>query len=100
MEIQPGGAAESQGQVLEQALGDETQLDVPFVSGEFAAKVLPVERRLALEGLLAAATVERGHVPHPEVVGISAQGVNGLLEADFNFESPAVEANTVQRAAG
>ena len=37
------------------------------------------------------------HVLHPEMVGIGADGVNGLLEADFDFEAPAVKADDLQR---
>jgi len=35
--------------------------------------------------LRAVAAPNRVHVLHPEVVGVSADGVDGLLEADFDF---------------
>jgi hypothetical protein len=82
VEIEPGHAAETQRQILEQSLGDEAQPNVPFVSGKLAAEVLPVELGLALHILLAAATVDGIHILHPEMVGVSPDGVNGLLEAD------------------
>src|SRR2546422_1316532 len=97
VEIEPSHAAKTDRQILEQSLSDEAQLDVALVSGELAADVRPVSFGLALHILLAAATVDGGHVLHPEVISVSPHGVNGLLEADFNFEAPAVEADNLQR---
>ena len=34
------------------------------------------------------------------MIGIGAQGVNGLLETDLDFESPAVDSNDVERVQG
>src|SRR5438552_18527614 len=96
VEIEPGHTAEAEGQILEQSLGNETRLDVPLVSGELAADVGAVNLRLALHILFAAAAADGSHVLHPEVIRVSANGVNGLLEADFDFEAPAVEANDLQ----
>src|SRR5438874_5147071 len=48
VEIEPGHTAEAEGQILEQSLGNETQLDVPLVSGELAADVGAVNLGLAL----------------------------------------------------
>src|SRR5437016_10948754 len=66
---------------------------MPLVSGELAADVGAVNLRLALHILFAAAAADGSHVLHPEVICVSANGVNGLFEADFDFEPPAVEAN-------
>ena len=96
VEIEPSDAPEADRQELEQSLGNETQLDVPLVSGELAADVGAVNLGLALYILLAAAAADGSHVLHPEVIRVSANGVNGLLEADFDFEAPAVEANDLQ----
>jgi len=79
MEMQPDGAAERYRQILEQALGDEAQLDVTFIGRQLAADRLAVVLRLAAGMLRAVATPDRFHVLHPEVVGISPDGVNGLL---------------------
>ena len=97
VEIEPDDASETQRQILEQSLGDEAQLNVPLVSRELAADVLPVKFGLALHILLTAAAVDRGHVLHPEVIGVGPDGVNGLLEADLDLEAPAVKANNLQR---
>lgn len=100
VKIDPGAAPETQRQVVEQSLGDEALPNVPLVSGEFAANVLPVTRRLALHILLTAAAVDEIHVPLPEVIRVGPDGVNGLFEVDFNFDTPAVEANHLQRVQG
>src|SRR5213078_844531 len=55
---------------------------------------------LGLQVLLAAATADGGHILHPEVIRVSPDGVNGLLEADLDFETPAVEANNLQWVQG
>src|SRR5437867_7263145 len=73
---------------------------MPLVSGELAADVGAVNLRLALHILFAAAAADGSHVLHPEVIRISANGVNGLFEADFDFEPPAVEANNLQWVQG
>ena len=85
---------------MEQSLGDEAQLNVPFISSELPANVLPVKLGLALHILFAAAAADGIHVLHPEVIRVGPDGVNGLFEADFNFEAPAVEANNLQRVQG
>ena len=88
--------AETDRQILQESLRDESQLDVSFVGRELAADVLAVFFGFAVQVLVATGPTDRGHIAHPEVVGVSAQGMDGLPEARFNFESPAVEANDVQ----
>src|ERR1035437_3913596 len=96
----PADAAQADGQVNHQSLGDKTQLPVALIGGEFAANPLAVAFGFAVQVLVAAATAEGGHGLHPKVIGIGAQRMNGLLETDLDFESPAVEADDVQRAHG
>ena len=100
MEIRPGGAAESNGQVLQQSLGDKAQLDMAFVGRQLAANRLAVTLRLAMRVLRTLPAPDRIHVLHPEVEGIGADGVNGLLETDLDFEPPAIEADDLQRLQG
>src|SRR5215471_19763229 len=73
---------------------------MPFVGKEFTSDVLPVNLRFTLHILLTAAAVDGDHVLHPEVIGVSPDGVNGLFEAHFNFEPPAIEGNDLQRVEG
>ena len=42
VEIGPGDAPEIEGQVLHESLGDEAQLNVALMGGQFAADVLAV----------------------------------------------------------
>ena len=88
--------AETDRQILQESLRDESQLDVSFVGGELAADVLAVFFGCAMEVLVAAAPENGRHIAHPEMVGVSAHGMDGLPEARFNFESPGVKANDVQ----
>jgi hypothetical protein len=39
-----------------------------------------------MEVLVSGAAADRRHLEHPEVVGVGAQRVDRLLEADFDFE--------------
>src|ERR1700678_3604783 len=66
------------GEALQEALGDEADLDVAMIGGELAAD---------------AAAPGGVHIHHPEVVGPGAEGVEGLLEGDFDFETQGIEAD-------
>ena len=92
----PADAAQADGQVNHQSLGDETQLYVALIGGEFAANPLTVAFGFAMHVLVALTPANGGHSLHPKVIGIGAQCVNGLLETDLDFESPAVESNDVR----
>src|SRR5213593_2740120 len=96
VEIVPSHAAEAQSQVLQQPLGDEADLDVPLIGGELAAYVLAILGRFAVQMLVAIAPTQGSHDAHPEVISISANRVNGLPKAGFDFETPGVEAQDVQ----
>ena len=90
-EAAPDGLGMEDGQVLKQPLDDEANLDVSLIGGEFAPDLRPVAVGLAVGVLVTVAPADGGHGLHPEMVGIGADGVNGLLEADLNFEAPTVE---------
>ena len=48
--------------------------------------------------MLVAVSSSKGfHVSHPEMVGVGADGVNGLLEREFDFESQAVDPDDIDR---
>ena len=88
------------GQVLDEALHDETDLDVAFVGGDFAPDLRAVAVGLVMEVLMAVAAPQGRHGLHPEVVGIGADGVDGLLETDLDVEPPAVELEDGRRIEG
>src|ERR1017187_3710669 len=96
----PADTTQADGQVNHQSLGDETQLYVALIGSEFAVDPLTVAFGFAVKVLVTVATADGGHSLHPKVIGKGAQSVNGLLETDLDFESPAVEANDVQRVHG
>jgi hypothetical protein len=96
----PDSVVMEDGQVLEESLDDETDLDVACVGGDFAPNLRAVAVGLVMEVLIAVAAAEGPHGFHPEVLGIGADGVNGLLETDFDFEPPAVKLEDGQRIEG
>ena len=90
-EAAPDGLGMEDGQVLKQPLDDEANLDVPLIGLQFAPDLRPVAVGLAVEVLVALAPADGSHGLHPEMAGIGADGVDGLLEADLNFKAPPVE---------
>ena len=88
------------GKDLQQALGDEAELDVAMVGGDLAADGVAVFLRCVVHRLVAADGAYRRHISHPEVIGIGADAVDGLLEGHFDFESQAIEADDVERSQG
>ena len=92
----PRRTAEGHCQILQESLRDQSELDVSFVGRELASDLSAVSFGFAMQVLVAAAPANGCHIAHPEVVGVSAHGMDGLPEACFNFESPTVKANDVQ----
>src|SRR3990167_6551029 len=80
-----------QGQVLEQAVRDDSGLHMAMVRMDFPAHRVPIRIGFPVEVLVTGDTTHGGHGRHPEMVGISSDGVKGLLEGDFDFEADAVE---------
>jgi hypothetical protein len=62
------------GQVLEQALDDEADLNMTFVGSDLASDLRPADLALATEVLIAVTATDASHVSHPEVIGIRADG--------------------------
>ena len=57
------------GKTLQDALGDESDLNVPMIGGELAADPVAIFFGLAVEELIAVPALDRPHGPHPEVNG-------------------------------
>src|SRR5215207_1462900 len=91
VEVEPSHPPETDAQILQQPLSNETQLNVPFIRPELSADVLTIEFGFALHILFATAAVNGSHVCHPKVISISPYSVNGLLKADFDLKSPAIK---------
>ena len=69
---------------------------MPLIGRELATDLGAIRFGLTVEVLVAVASAKGDHVHHPEVVGIGADGMDGLLEADLDFEPPAVESDDRQ----
>ena len=52
-ELAPNGGGLENGEALEKALGDDTELDVAVVGGEFTSHLLPIGVRFAVKILIA-----------------------------------------------
>jgi hypothetical protein len=67
------------GEALQEALGDEANLDVAMVGAKFASDGASVVIALAVEELIASSAPGGMHIHHPEVIGPGAEGVEGVL---------------------
>jgi len=85
------------GEALQEALGDEADLDVAVIGGDFAPDGASVVIAFVMKVLVTIAAPDGVHIHHPEVVGPGAEGVEGLLEGDLDFEAQGVEANNLGR---
>jgi len=74
---------------LEEALGDESDLDVAVIGVQLAADGGAVGGGLVVEELIPLKSAQRGHGAHPEVISPGADGVEGLFESDLDFEAQA-----------
>ena len=70
---------------------------ISMVGGELAPDGVTVRVCLAVEILIARAGADLVHGLHPEVVALGAQGANGLLEGELDFEAQAVEPDDLDR---
>ena len=82
---------------MKDTLRDESDLDVAMVGGQLAPDGVAVGVCLAVEILITRAGADLVHGPHPEVVGVGAEGANGLFEGKLNFEAQAVEPDDLDR---
>ena len=63
---------------MEQPLGNETDLDVPVVGVDLSADGVSVGAALSMKKLVSRTASGGGHCLHPEVVGVSAEGMGSL----------------------
>jgi hypothetical protein len=69
-----------------------------MVGGEFTVYVIALRFGFAMHVLIARTPRDRCHGHHPEVVGIGAQRMQGLLESDLDFEPVTVTGDQLQGA--
>ena len=83
-------------EMLKEPLCDTGQLDVPMIGRQLPPHGLTIRRGLPMEILIAGFPCEGCHPHHPKVtcrgpqgrtIGIRAEGMDRLLEAQLNFEA-------------
>jgi hypothetical protein len=82
--------------VLEETLSDAPKLNVAVIGIHFATNESAVVVGFHVKILISGASREGSHGFHPEVIGVGTKGVEGLLEADFDFEAIAVEGKDLE----
>ena len=88
------------GEALQEALGDEPDLDVAVIGVELSLDGETVFFRLTMEVLITVTPLDRGHLPQPKVIGPGADGVQRVFEGDFDFESQGVQPNDLGSGKG
>jgi len=71
-----------------------------MIGPHFSDNLIPVGFAFSVQVLIARLIRARGHDRHPEVISIGTDGIEGLLEKDFDFESEAIETKDVHRQQG
>ena len=63
----------------------------------FPANVISVGVAFSVQVLIARLMGTGCHARDPEVIGIGSEGIEGLFEGDFDFESESIDSEDVQR---
>jgi len=84
---------EGSGEVLQEALGDQSSLHKSVVCVHFSLNRPPILLRFFMNMLITGESLYRFHSFHPEMVGISSHGSDGLFEGHFDLESEPIETN-------
>ena len=69
---------------------------MPLIGTNFPADLLAVAFGLAVEVSVTTAASDGGHEPHPEVITVGADGMNGLLETNLDLIAQTIELNDPQ----
>jgi len=67
-----------------------------MIGPDFSANVISVGLAFSVQILIARLIGTRRHARHPEVIRIGSEGIEGLLEGDFDFESEPIDSKDVQ----
>ena len=95
-ELTPDDARVEDGEALEKSLGDDTELDVAMVGGEFTADLIAIGVGVPVGVLVAGTAWPRFHGRHPEMIAVGSDGVDRLLERHLDFEAHAVELDNLE----
>ncbi len=88
---------EINGQMEKEAVADNSQLDEAMVCLDFFQSLPPVFLGLYRKVLVSLPSLVGFPHPHPESIGIDADGVDGGFEADLDFEAGGIEADGLHR---
>jgi len=99
-EVTPNESRMKDGKDLEQTLSDDAGLEMTMVGADFASDLLAIEIAFVVEMLVAGTPGNGRHGLHPKMIPISADGMDGLFEGDFDFEARAIKGDDLQRVEG
>ncbi len=89
----PDGLGLGHGEALNQALGDDADLQMTMECVQSSLHGIVVVPVLTMPILVSGSTRMGPHGCHPEMGGVNADGVNGLFEGDLYLEAYAEEAD-------
>ena len=95
--MRPDEIRNGDGEALKDALSDEADLNVAMIGVQLSTDGVTIGFSLAMEILVTGTARDAVHGPHPEMVGIHADGADGLLEGQLNLEAQAVEPDDFDR---
>lgn len=81
---------------MEQTLSDDAGLEMTMVGAGFASDLLAIEIAFVVEMLVAGTPGNGRHGLHPKMIPISADGMDGLFEGDFDFEAHAIKGDVLK----
>ena len=84
----------------EHPLGDAPDLDVSMLGGHLPSNGRSILVGGVVEVLLAVTSAQGLHGAHPKVVPVGANDLDGLAEAQLDFEPVAVELDDLERCQG
>ena len=96
----PHELGEFGGQILKQSLRDDARVNEEMVGVDLAFDGISIVVRFPMQVLVAVASTQPLHVPHPEMIREGADNANRLLEAVFDLEAQAIETNDVDATEG
>lgn len=94
--MSPDVFSEVEREMLEKSLSNTAELNKAVIGVHFAANESAVVFGFHMAVLIPGASWKGCHGLHPEVIGVGSEGVDCLLEADFDFEAIAVESDNLE----
>src|SRR6202166_1469510 len=83
------------GEILQQPLSDEADLDMAIVGGQLATDSGAIAVGLTVQVLRAAVARDALHAAHPEVIVVGAETPQRLLEGQLDLEAQSIAADDI-----